>query len=324
MNNIIKYLGILLLAVLIYIPATAQKIEAYSFSLAPTLLTTPGKIYVEDFENLGSIEDGFSTSYPASLKNVLLNKTINAKTGVKLYNPWITTKLYEVVGSEDEANYIIKGSYLFTKGNSSSYTKKLIYETTGDKLPIHYYKYTETAKASVVFNMGIYAKGNDVALKEFPFSDTKSVSKSLNFNKPAVQSSNSLVKKMANSAKYKYLYEFSPKLIAKTYKFKKVKPANKDLKKEYKNKTKSLKALASTGDINGMGKIFLEMLADDDNNTNVHQNLGICYELIGNYTKAKEHYVKSGNKSSVTAITYLITVKEVFIKLGLEVTENEF
>ena len=304
--------------------ATAQKIEGYSFSLPPTILTTPGKIYVEDFVNKGTIENSFGTDYASSLKNVLAYKTINAKTGVKLHTPWLTTKLYDIVDSESEANYVIKGTYSFTKGSSSSYTEKIIYESGAGNLPIHFYKYTETANASVSFKMGIYASGKATPLKEFPFNDTKSNSKTLNLEKPAIISPSSLVEGLSKSAKYKYLYEFSPRLVPQKYKFEKVKPANKELKKVYKNKKKALKALAETGDIKGMGKIYTEMLADDANNADVHKNLGICYELIGNYTKAKEHYVKSGDKGGIKAISSLIKVKELFKKLGLEVIENDF
>ncbi|MEA3451240.1 MAG: hypothetical protein U9Q83_04985 [Bacteroidota bacterium] len=325
MNNKLKYTGILLLAILINITATAQKIDGYTISMAPTYLGEPGKIYIENFENLGDIEENFGANYVASLKNVLEYTTVNATAGVKLYNPWLTTKLYTIVDSEDEANYIIKGTYLFTKSNSSSYNANMIHETTGtNKLPIHYYKYSTGASASIVFNMGLYAKGNDTPLREYPFSDKKDRSESKNFSKPIPVSTNPLVKKLTTSVENKYLREFSPRLVVVKYKFKRIKPSDKSLKKDYKAKRKSLIALAKNHDIKGMGKIYLEMLNNDANDTDIHENLGICYELIGNYTKAKEFYVKSGDKDGISRITYLIKVQEIFVTVGIDVSEGEF
>lgn len=50
----------------------------------------------------------------------------------------------------------------------------------------------------------------------------------------------------------------------------------------------------------------------------------MCYEMFGNFTKAKEHYDKSTNNEAKKRIGILIQYRDIYKKLGIEVIEKDF
>lgn len=325
MKNISKKIQFIVLAILLSNYCLAQKMDSYTFAYSPTLIQNGTKIYVKDFTNKGTDEQDFGAKYAKTLKASLNNDKHGLQAGVKLNNPWFTTKFYTVVNSEDEADYIIDGEYKFTKSNSSTYTEHVTYETYPGavKLPVHFYKYTETSNASVSLNLFIAKKGETNHLKDFPFSKKESKSKTLALQKPAVSSPESFISTLSKLAINRYRYEFTPSFIVEKYKFDNIKPKNKELKKDYKAMNKSLEAFAKQYNVNEMGKIYLKMLTIEED-LEVHSNLGICYELIGNCTKAMEQYNLAGDKKGIERISFLIKVQETHKKAGIDVEEKDF
>jgi len=326
MKKFSKNIGTLLVAILFVSSSIAQTVEAYKFAYSPTIINTGGKIFVKNFTNTGNIEANFGEKYAKSIKAALNRKSLGLTSGIKLTNPWLTTKFYEVVDTEAEADYIISGEYVFKKGSSSENKENVIYETSSmakPKLPIHYYNYTEASSASITMKMYIHKKGNEKPSKIFPFTKTESKSKTTALEKPAITSSSSYISTLSKQAINKYTYEFTPRLVVEKYKFKTIKPSDKELKKEYKTMKSSLKAFAEQSNINEMGKIYLSML-EKENDADVHANLGICYELIGNFTKAQAEYNAGGDKKGIERITFMIKVRESHKAVGITVVENEF
>jgi len=326
MKTNFKNISTLLIAMLFVSYSIAQTVEGYKFAYSPTIINTGAKIFVKNFTNKGDIEANFGEKYAKSVKAALNRKSLGLTTGVKLNNPWLTTKFYEVVDTEAEADYIISGEYIFTKAYSSKNKEVVIYETSSmakPKLPIHYYNYTEASSASVTMKMFIHKKGNATPSKEFPFTKTESKSKTTALQKPTITSASSYISTLSKQAINKYTYEFTPRLVVEKYKFKTIKPSNKELKKEYKTMKSSLKAFAKQSNINEMGKIYLSML-EKENDADVHANLGMCYELIGNFTKAQAEYNAGGDKKGIERITYMIKVRESHKGVGITVVENEF
>jgi tetratricopeptide (TPR) repeat protein len=94
-----------------------------------------------------------------------------------------------------------------------------------------------------------------------------------------------------------------------------------------KNQKKVFKALADAWIVKELGKAYQKYIASEakiKKPQNLYYNIGLCYELIGNYTKAKENYLKSGDSNVIIAIESLIKIQELFKSLGLDVTEGEF
>jgi len=115
MKTNFKNISTLLIAMLFVSYSIAQTVEGYKFAYSPTIINTGAKIFVKNFTNKGDIEANFGEKYAKSIKAALNRKTRGLTSGIKLTNPWLTTKFYEVVDTEAEADYIISGEYVFTK-----------------------------------------------------------------------------------------------------------------------------------------------------------------------------------------------------------------
>jgi tetratricopeptide (TPR) repeat protein len=256
---------------------------------------------------------------------VLENKTIGLVKDVKLINPWLTTALYQVVYSEAEADFVISGDYIFQASTNNSYEEKFIRETSESldkKLPISYYTFSASCEASLA-GKAVITKKDGTAIGTIPFGDKKSKSESKHITKPNVPSTASFVNDLKGEAIVKTVYVFSPRLEVEKFKFEDVKTKNKDLKKELKELEKQAETLVKVGDINGAGKKYLEISAKEES-SDINCNIAVCYEIIGNLTKAKEYYDKSANKDGIIRINKMIAVREKFKGLGLQVVENEF
>ena len=305
----------------------AQKLDGYILQMPGAILEGGGKIYVEDFENKGKSEPGFGTSYATNLKNALKAENLAYGSVGKIYNPWITTKLYEITDTKTEADYVITGEYQFSSSTSSSNNPVFIKETSSaePKIPVCYYEFTKSSSASVDGKIFINANGNDTPVLTLPFEKKLGDSKTKAMEKPSVKSAGSFITAVSNAAINQYKFYFSPVIAAKTYKFKNLKGEERDYNKKLRKQEREIKDLADKGDVMSIGKMYKEILTHklkDPDEGNL--NLAMCYEIIGNYTKAKEHYEKSGDKGALNQINKLIENRNKLAALGMEVTENDF
>jgi tetratricopeptide (TPR) repeat protein len=116
---------------------------------------------------------------------------------------------------------------------------------------------------------------------------------------------------------------YSPYFKENNGKFKGVKTKDKALKKEFKEKEKTIKASLKTNDLHAAAKTFIE-IHETEKSLNSAYNVGLCYELIGNFTKAKEYYDMAGDKGALENMQNLLALKAQFEGLGLEVSETDF
>ena len=143
--------------------------------------------------------------------------------------------------------------------------------------------------------------------------------------KPNVSSASTYIAAAEKDAISQYQYYFSPIIKSKKYKFEKLKPEDKSYKKELKQKTKDLKDLADKGDVNAMGKMYLDIITHPLKDMQEgYLNIGMCYEIIGNYTKAKEYYEKAGDSRAMNELNKLILDRDKLSAIGLNVVETDF
>ena len=324
--NTIKYKIILALIFLASV-TVAQKMDGYILTLPGQMLDGGGKVYVEAFVSKDGKNGTFGESYAKALKGSLAAERVAIGSVGKIQNPWITTKIYEVTDSKDDANYTITGEYDVSSSSSSS-NKPVYIKETGSvtpKIPVCYYDYTISNSATVKGNINIIAKGESAPLKTLPFNSKKGYSKTKALEKPKVSSASTYIAAAEKDAIKQYQYYFSPIIKSKKYKFEKLKADDKSFKKEIKQLTKDLKDLSDKGDIMGMGKIYKSMLDKPLKDIKEgYLNLGYCYEIIGNYTKAKEYYGKSGDSSAMNELNKLIADRDKLVSLGLQVVEEDF
>jgi len=317
--------NLILIALLYGTTLTAQRIEFYTYNLPTQLLPTGGKVYVQDLVNTGTSEAEYGNLYARHLIGALKSSSHGLNKDVKLYNPWLTTKLYEVVDNADEADYIIGGDYKITSSSDESYQENWIAETDTElknKLPICYYKHTMTNVANIEGKLVVSKKdGSPIDLFPLTFSSKDSDTKIM--KKATAKNVSKLIGNVSNMGINKYKYAFTPSLEIEKYKFQNVKTKNKEIKADFKEIDKQIEALIKIGDFNETGKKYLELAAKEESE-DVNQNIAVCYEIIGNFTKAKEYYIKAADKNGLARITKMIKVQDQLRAFGITIIENEF
>ena len=325
MHKISLIIRTVFVALIISTTASAQRVEFYTLKMPSAFLDGGGKVFVKSFTNNGTTEADYGDAHAKAFVNVLSSSGLGQDNGVILYNPWLTTALYQVVESEDEADFIISGDYSFDSSSNTSYEEKFIKETTevyNKQLPISYYTFSASGSATLAGKVTI-AKKDGSLVATIPFGNKKSKSTSKHLEQPSMPSISDFNKDLKQEAINKTVFAYSPRLDVEKFRFKNVKTKNKAIKKELKKLVKQAEALVKTGDINAAGKKYLEIATKEDNE-DVNLNIGVCYEIIGNLTKAKEHYLKSTKKSDIRRINSMISARDKFKELGLQVIENEF
>jgi tetratricopeptide (TPR) repeat protein len=330
MKNILK-ISILIFALFVSNNLHSQSLRAYTLKLPPKVFTGGGKLYVKALKSENGKFTDFGIQVSEAIKNQLItanNKNREIKASGSLYNPWFTTKLYEIVNSENQADIILGGSYKLTAQQDTS--AKIHSDTTWvfdngtvNKKPLTYFYFEYQNKGKISVNGQIIAKRNGQVIDKHDFSDKLEGTKRSFLNKPKGSSIDSLVKKItartANSKKNLY----SPEFVLEKYNFKNVKTKNKAYKSELKSQMKIVKANLKSRNLNAAAKILFQ-LNEKESSDNLYYNLGLCYELIGNTKKAAQFYEKSGNSSGIKRINRLMQTEKLIESLGLPIIEKDF
>jgi hypothetical protein len=302
---------------------TAQNIMSYKLNMPEIILGDGGKVFIEPLttNSADAGDSSLGTQYKNAFTSALSKERWGISNSKGTYNPWYTTNIYQLTDVKEEADYIISGDYEYIKNSNKSFTE----DTTTDKwnnIPIVYYRYSANSKTQVKGKILVTDTKANKIIHNFPFTTTKSDSKTLIMKEPSVKSTTALRKEANNVAINTYQYKFSPYLAEIKYHFPRIKADNKDLRKEFKSSWKTLKDQAEVGDIKAIAQTLRQLQAKEDSD-NIHEGLGICYELIGNYTKAKEEYMASKNKDCVNRINAQIITRDALAKLGVTITEPE-
>lgn len=312
----------------VFLTVNAQKIDSYVLIMPPVYLGDGSPVYVKPLINLtDSTNKTFGEDYSNSLKNALNNPSIGKQSGVKMFNPWYTTKIYTLTENESEAKYIICGEYSTSTNSSETAIEHKTAETSSSdpKIPFVFYEYTSTTSGSVNGKLTVYQSSSSQIVKEYPFekNNTDSKSQYLESVKPA--SMFSLLDKSEEQAIDQHILAFSPYYTVYTFKFENIKSDDKDYNKELRQQRSDLDDYADAGQLEKLALAYIDMLDKSVKNPNdLFYNLGMCYEMLGNFTKAKEYYDKSNNSEAINRINILIQCRIIYEKLGIEIIEKDF
>jgi len=322
----------MLLLMLVSTSLDAQKVHSYVLKNKPYyVLEEGGPVTIQELINNGTTMNSFGKDFANTLYNTInwKERGINTKGKGKVYNPWYTTKIYELTKDESAAKYVIGGNYIFSGNVTKSHELLKSKDKSKEAIPFFYYKHSVYATAKVNGKITITSTSKGEVVKEFSLNNEKTKSDSKIVEYPVTPTIEKYTKMLSKDVINRSGGMFSPIYVPKTYSFKAVKgdKTDKAFKKEMKNKKKVFKALADAGSINELGKAYLEIVANESKlkkPQNLYYNIGVCYEIIGNFTKAKENYLKSADKAAIADIESLIQIQELFKKLGLNVVENDF
>ncbi|MFO7878662.1 MAG: hypothetical protein ACQES0_10650 [Bacteroidota bacterium] len=324
MKNIIKAL-IIVSCFVMSGNLQAQKIKTYKLQMPSVILENGGPIYVDHLENAN--RDANAGKLKTEFRNAMITG-INAEgllveQGLPTLNPWMTTKMYETTDNEEEANYVITGEYEYktntNKGHKAHKTEELMAD---DKLPIHFYEYTASSNANLSGKIQIVDNNTDEIFKEYTFSKDKGDSESKYMKKPRLTSPANFFSSLNNAVIADYRYMLNPVKREYKYNFPWLKPDNKKFRKKFRKKRRELRKLDNDDNVKEMASVLFELQELEDNK-DVNLSIGMCYEIIGNYTKAQKHYEVSGDSDALARIKEQIQIRDQLEEFGVEITEPE-
>jgi hypothetical protein len=318
-----KKLYILITLVAVVFTGQAQKINSYILKMSSHAVTNAKTIAVTDFNREGEDYGNYGDDIAVYLKNNLNHnhRGISAESKKDIYNPWLTTELYQLVDDPANADIVLSGTYSITATEVANKDKKLTKEAKGFhyQLPYSYFSYALSNTASIEVMMNVYKREVDKVVFELPYNKEVKDVKTANYSKPRIRSKADLVKTAVSYAMNAMPNYLCPTLVAKEYDFRRVKTKDKELKESLKNAKKLLR----DAQIKEAGKIFLAAY-DAEKDRDAAYNVAMCYELIGNYTKANEYYIMSGDEVAKKAIEACITHRDLLIKMLVDIQEEDF
>lgn len=319
----IKYFS-LIICLIFSISGFSQKFNAYTLELPNYILKKGGPIYVSELTDISETEIGnsLSTSFQSAMIHGIQAEGLATNHNIKDFNPWFITNLYSTTDSIDKANYVITGEYNFTTNHTKSYTEETGVETT-DSLPFVYYKFNEKSTATVSGKIIITDSetGNEIAT--IPYSTEKIDEDTKTMKQASVKDPMSFISALTNDFTHNYRYQLSAVKLVREYEFPKIKAENKDLKKEFRQNRRDLKDMADEQKLKDMFSKYIEIQQKEDS-PEVNECIGMCYEILGNYSKAKTYYETAKSQESLNRINKQINIKNTLSNLGIETTEPEF
>jgi hypothetical protein len=281
MKKIIKTL-IILLVLLSVSDVYAQQGQFYQFILLKETKVLGSNIFYAGLTNNGDEKQIDVNQYVKDQVNFFL-KTYSGNAEKKIQNhiSWTTNPLFQMVNDANEADVVIAGYYTIKTG--SLVEEKLFYErqtNVGGAIPFYEIRQTNSASIQIVISYTYKDKTVDY--------DTITISNQYE-RKPntTYKSIDDLLKKAESDLKmqlYKCFTFYKPNHI--WYKFLPVKTKDKALKEELKNAS----VLLENGEIEKLGNLYKRIYQLETDNKEAAFNLGLCYELVGNYDKAEQYF----------------------------------
>lgn len=301
--------------------AFSQTATSYMLYLPKGFIEDAKTIKVNNFKSTSDKESKSSTGLQikTTLKS-LINSETRGGYASSIYNKWMKTNLFKTVDEGTNSDIVIDGSYTLVK-KENNYKKENVYHTNhATNLPIPYVIVSYQGENVVSLEVTAELKKADgTAITNYTVKSSKNNKTKESWGIPGskLKPIGGLINTCIADAGWQIGNMFLPGLIRKNYEIKKVKLKDKAKKKQAKQAKKDFKDKK----YKESGKIYKE-LADGGCNEAAF-NAAIVYELIGNYTKAKEYYEKSGNTSNSQVLDKYLTIMELLKKAGKTVEEPE-
>lgn len=344
----------LLCTVLIVSGCYSAKIQSYTVKSPSFYLCDDGRnnVFVKPLEYWGGDYLNYGEYYAEELKWALNNNRRGMVQNVECFNPWITTKLYNVVEDENEADIVIYGEYSteYDSGRSERRCEKVIETVEERKVEsdddeesddedsekeeeveiivttetIVYWEYEAWQRVDLYGRVRVAYTHGDRKPWYYSISDYKKET-DVRIDEASVLSSPSyMYNTLGSSVIRNNQYDFTPRLEKMEYVFSKVKAKNRPNRRLFRMFNSWVKDYCVDGKVDELGKLYLNMLTLEGNDK-LYRNMGLCYELIGNYPKAKQYYLMMSNsEKELPRIERLIKIRDKMKLTGLEILEYDF
>lgn len=320
----LKYYSIILLCFAFSANSIAQKLDAYTLQLPKLILEKGGSIFVAPLTDNTSeeISNSLSTQFQTEMSQGISTDGLAYDHNIKDLNPWFQTNLYKTTETENEAQYTITGAYQFETNHTKSYTEMSGAEVK-DSIPFVYYKFSEKSTAKVTGNVVITDKETGSEIANIPYSKERYDEDTKTMKQASVKDPNTFIPLLTDDFTHSFRYYLNAVKVVFEYDFPKIKPENKDLRKEFREYKRNLKDYADESDLQKMYSLYVEIQQKEDS-PEVNECIGMCYEILGNYSKAKTYYETAKSQESLNRIEKQINIKNTLTNLGIEIVEPEF
>ncbi|MDD2635576.1 MAG: hypothetical protein PHW82_08775 [Bacteroidales bacterium] len=301
----------------------AQDIETYKLQLPEIILEKGGPIYVSTLTDSTTeeIQSSLSSTFQKEVFRGLNAESIAFNQKLTDFNPWMRTNLYSTTENIDEATYVISGDYMFTTNQSKSYNEKTAAESA-DSIPFVYYEFEERSTANVTGRVIITDTETNSEVANIPFSKVLNDEDKKTMQQASAKDPHNFIAALSDDFVKAFKYRFSAVKSTYKYDFPKIKPKNKDLRKEFRQYKRDLKDLADAGKLKELYTMYLEIQQKEDS-PEVNECIGMCYEIVGNYTQAKTYYDKCDSQTSKNRIVEQINIQKRLLDFGFTINEPE-
>ncbi|MDD4150455.1 MAG: hypothetical protein PHE33_10545 [Bacteroidales bacterium] len=319
----IKYILPIALCVFATSLLLSQDIETYKLQLPEIILEKGGPIYVSPLADSTKeeIKSSLSTTFQKEMVQGLNADGLAFNQKLPSFNPWMRTNLYSTTENKDEATYVISGDYMFATNQVKSYTEQSSAESS-DSIPFVYYEFQEKSTANVTGRVIITDTETNSEIANIPFSKFLSDEDKKIMQQASAKDPHNFIAALSDDFVKTFRYRFSAVKSTYKYEFPKIKPEDKDLKKEFRQYKRDLKDLADAGKLKELYNIYLEIQQKEDS-PEVNECIGMCYEIVGNYTQAKTYYDNSDSQTSKNRIVEQINIQKRLLDFGFTINEPE-
>lgn len=325
-----------IIAAAAFFSAGAQSLKTFYVVLPKNADPEVEQIYVSGFTAAESAEETAVPQFGNNLANGIKKEIRDSERygDVEFIPPsWRRTDIYEVAEDEADAQWVITGT-VDVQTDSKRDVKEVVKSETGDNvhnIPFEaiYYDYMNSTNTKVTMELKdkqgnvIVTYNKEKAASSNPKVDMREPSGRKLKSHAALVNSNRLffVTDMAN--------QFLPFMKSFHYEFAKIK--NRDMRKsdvsrdrfkELRKMMRDEKDLVKSLDYYGLGELY-RTVAEETGLEEAKLNMAYVYEVLGNFTRAREIHEELGRTKDVERVDVFIAKRDQLAAFGKDFFEPE-
>ena len=326
---------ITIIAAATFFVGEAQTLRTYYVVFPKNADPNVKNIYVSDFEKSDILAQTILPHFGENIANGIKAQIRSSERyGNVEYIPqsWRRTDIYEVGDDKSSAQWVLTGTFDIKSDKKRDVSTEIKKDNSAGakyNIPFEciYYDYSNSVNVKVSMELKD-KQGNVIA--SYEKEQAKESHPKRDMRKPDKKLSSP--EELANSTQQFFVMDISnqflPWLKGFNYVMKEIK--NRDIKdhvskdryKEFKKELRNDKDMVKKLDYYGLGQLYMS-LAEDTGIDAAYTNLAYVYEVLGNYTKAREIYQDLGDSNGLERVKFFENERDELKSFGKDYFEPE-
>lgn len=310
---------------------TSHRLQSYVVNMPSVMLDSlHTAVYVMPFTNKGGIPSNAGERIARAISQALDDDNVGVKNSkdneILRLNPLAFTQWHHSARTKNEADVLVDGTYTASINGYSECFQEHSYEANYDNMysiPFTYFRFVEMKVGSIMGDVFVYKNGETMPIITLPLDVTVKDSSVVYCRPKNPISDSEMLRRLEDTFVEQATHIFNPYLTVETYTFNKLKTSNKAISNEIDALNKKIEKEIDDHDIFKVGELYLEALALEESNI-AHENLGFCYEIIGNLPQALRHYEMARAYQSIDRVTAQLRVRDILESFGYKFEDKEF